>query len=665
MKLFTFFRIMMVALFVELSINLLEAQSIELGNVAAELGDTVLVPINFTSMQNIGAITLFIIYDPSSLEFAGITNIVSEAQGILANGGFQPLINNTAIGIVWSANTAGVNFPNGKFLDLKLVFTNTNSSLNFYTNYCEIADWDANILSVTYQNGGIYINQGATYSEWNGNGNWTDESFWSNGVPGAITKARVQTGTVNIFSSAVCQKLIVSGGAGLIIQPQNSLTVFDSILVSGNFTIKSDVTGTGSFINQGEIVVTGTTNAERYISSSEHLISSPVSNAPASTFSGLTVKKYNEPTQTWIALSQNDPLEITKGYHIKADVDAVYNFEGIFNSGDFMVSGLSNTTSAGAEYPIGMNLIGNPYPSAISWNTGAWVKNNIHGSVYGWDGVQYISWNGEIGGLKNGTVPSGQGFIVFTANSLAELKIPNNSRIHSNQPFYKNEEEKISNMIEIAVSGGEYGDKTYLQFKYGTSSSFDLNHDAYKLRGIEQAPAVYTFTYDQIRSSINVLPDVNIAIDTAIRIGFSAPEPGEYQFHFNGNTFSGVYDLYLKDSELDSLQRLSVDSVYGFYAQQGIFDDRFSLYFKKPSAIRDMDERNVNIYVQNGFIRIGLSQSQSMSISLYDLQGRLVKMETFQNTSELTVPIGNLTRGIYLLNLRYESGLYYRKLFIK
>lgn len=145
-KIFTF--VLSLSLIFLVNTGLITAQTITVGSATANPGDNVLVPITFNNMNNIGAITLFIQYDPAVLTFNGITNLVPEGSGTIFNG----MTNPTRVGISWTASTGGVNFPNGTYLDLQFAFLGGSSALDF-TNACEIADWDANILIVTYVDG--------------------------------------------------------------------------------------------------------------------------------------------------------------------------------------------------------------------------------------------------------------------------------------------------------------------------------------------------------------------------------------------------------------------------------------------------------------------------------------------------------------------------------
>jgi hypothetical protein len=146
---FSLFIILVFALFM-VQQGRIFSQTITAGTVTAGAGSDVLVPINFSAMNNIGAVTLFILYDPTVLTFNGITNVVPEGTGTLANA----MTNPPRVGIIWSATSAGVNFPNGKFLDMQFTFNGGLSVLDFNTA-CEVVDWDGNPINVTYVDGSV------------------------------------------------------------------------------------------------------------------------------------------------------------------------------------------------------------------------------------------------------------------------------------------------------------------------------------------------------------------------------------------------------------------------------------------------------------------------------------------------------------------------------
>lgn len=125
-----------------------KTQTISLDNIVANPGEDILVPLNFNGMQNVGAISLFILYDDAVLTYNGIENLIPEALGMLSNG----IPNPPQVGLSWNATTGGVNFPDGKVLDLKFTFNGSSSDLTFAA-YCDVVDWDLNPIPVTYIDG--------------------------------------------------------------------------------------------------------------------------------------------------------------------------------------------------------------------------------------------------------------------------------------------------------------------------------------------------------------------------------------------------------------------------------------------------------------------------------------------------------------------------------
>jgi len=130
--------------------------NISLSSESACMGDTILVPINFENLNNIGAISIFIEYDTNVLEFDTISNVHSLTPNVLSNS--MPSINGgLQVGLVWSAFFAGANIGTAHWLDLQFIYKNDSCDLSF-SNLCEIGDYNANVLNVDFLNGFINSN---------------------------------------------------------------------------------------------------------------------------------------------------------------------------------------------------------------------------------------------------------------------------------------------------------------------------------------------------------------------------------------------------------------------------------------------------------------------------------------------------------------------------
>ncbi len=204
---------------------------------------------------------------------------------------------------------------------------------------------------------------GSVSTTWNGDGNWNDDSYWSNGVPYEICNIIIETGTVSVNMEGKSNDIKIVPEAALTISEGSSLEI------NGNFTLTSDETGYASFIDNGSLVVTGNIKVERYISADRwHYITPPVSDAQADVFTGLWLEYWNEPTNTWNPItSTTEDLLAGKGYKTWASSgttgDVTLEFAGTLNTGNFAPA----ITLTGTPETTGWNLVGNDFPSAIDW----------------------------------------------------------------------------------------------------------------------------------------------------------------------------------------------------------------------------------------------------------------------------------------------------------
>ena len=119
---------------------------------APAAGSTVLVPINVAKFPDVGAITLWINYNPAVVTFVGVAN---------ANPGVSFTIGSNILGVIkliWYDVTATtpINIDTGKLVDLKFTYVGGSCPLTFNTAQCEVANENVvPITGITYQNGSI------------------------------------------------------------------------------------------------------------------------------------------------------------------------------------------------------------------------------------------------------------------------------------------------------------------------------------------------------------------------------------------------------------------------------------------------------------------------------------------------------------------------------
>ena len=137
-------------LFVGMVLSGLNAQnpSMQIAMATECPGNEMLVSVDVTNFENIGAITLFIAYDSLAAQFISLENIHPNFAGIYYNSILYP---QPKIGVVWS-NTAGATLEEGKLFDIKFSYIGGICPLNFIGD-CEIVNKEAEILDVDYTNG--------------------------------------------------------------------------------------------------------------------------------------------------------------------------------------------------------------------------------------------------------------------------------------------------------------------------------------------------------------------------------------------------------------------------------------------------------------------------------------------------------------------------------
>lgn len=128
-------------------LNTAFAQTITLtiGTHTANPGDSIDIPITVTNFNNIGAVSLYISYDPSVLELFGVTDQPS-------GGSFTYNASASNIILGWFDSTP-LNITSGKFATLQFKYKGGTSRLDFNSEYCEIAGPDGTVLNAQFING--------------------------------------------------------------------------------------------------------------------------------------------------------------------------------------------------------------------------------------------------------------------------------------------------------------------------------------------------------------------------------------------------------------------------------------------------------------------------------------------------------------------------------
>ncbi|MBN2173710.1 MAG: hypothetical protein JW731_06245 [Bacteroidales bacterium] len=103
------------------------SQSITLPDLTANPGDNVAVAVNTSGLSNVAVVKLYIYFDSDVLTYTGYSNVWSGASTTLVN--YIP--SQSLVTTQFFSFSTGVNFPEGKYLDLNFTFNGGNTDLAF------------------------------------------------------------------------------------------------------------------------------------------------------------------------------------------------------------------------------------------------------------------------------------------------------------------------------------------------------------------------------------------------------------------------------------------------------------------------------------------------------------------------------------------------------
>jgi hypothetical protein len=499
-------------------------------------------------------------------------------------------------------------------------------------------------------NGGFIQASSTNYIKFSGSGDMTLSG---------TTADQTTFGNMDIDFSSSTYKLTIPNDSYVTVD--GSLTLSDSLLLEAN-----------SSANMASLICNGSVSGskaivQQHISTDQwHMVSSPVASALSGIYTGVYLYKWNEPDSTWAYItSVSEPLTVARGFHaysasaISGPTDVV--FTGLLNTGDYSPAITYNT---GTDKGEGWNELGNPYPSALEWNS-SWTKTNVDATIYIYDGTQYKTWNyvTGLGGLGNGEIPPTQGFWVKANAASPSITIPNAERIHSSNTFYKSGN-NTQDVISISVTGNSHTDEMFIGMLPDATDGFDNEYDAYKLFGLEDAPQLYSHG-NGTKFSVNLFPELteNKIIPLGLRLGSA----GEYAFEAEDlEDFNATIGIWLKDNLTGSMTDLRENPVYVFYAENGLDEGRFELHFnfdvtEIEESLRDND---YHIYAFGTRVFVDYQINVPGNVLIYDMLGKEVLTEKLDmnQLNKLSVKNGS---GYYVVKVVSALGMKTKKLWIR
>lgn len=607
-------------------------------------------------------------YSTGQVNGTGATGIGGLVGNNTASGGAA---NGTAVNAYWDTQSSGMQVSAaGKGLTTMQMKLQTSLSGFDFEDVWQTDDTNGGYPSLR--------NVPATsYVSWNGSvsDNWSNAGNWSPArLPGAMDIVVIPGGCINypVIYSAITGQHIPEGisiqeGGSLVISPSGILTVQGLFLNDAGaqgLVITADETGTGSLIHES-----GNLNATigRFVSAADwvsdgkgwQLVSSPVAAQPVSgswTPTGsnndydFLMLDESRISDCWLnqkdASSNISTFVPGVGYFAAYQQEGVKAFSGVLNTGTVTMTGLENTSNSAFS---GFHLAGNPFASAIDWNTGSWERSNIPPSS------MYL-WNSSEGSYQTlvqtgGLIPAMHGFMIYTRGN-GTLTIPADARVHSTSPLLKGAADDFI-LLTARDMEGQTAQSSIVRLDPRATAGFDEDFDAHFLPGF--APMFYSRTWDAFLA-LNTLPEIN----ELLCIPFGFMKNGASLFNIELTRSIPGATIYLTDRKTNTVVNLSQLPVYSFLSEDGDDPDRFLIHFSTLGTGELPSDKPLQTIVHNGTLHLdGLPAGSEVKLS--NLSGQTLKQLKAGEESSASMSTQGLPSGIYLVIVTSDKGFISRK----
>lgn len=515
-------------------------------------------------------------------------------------------------------------------------------------------------------------------------------------------------------SNTIPGTLFISASSSLIITKNELLTVPNEITNMGNgtnFILESDANliqiNNTSGINIGSMTakraVTGVKNSPGTV---DYVYwSSPVSGQQTKGVGGFSPGTPNNRffyyTESNDRFYETSDLTFTpgKGYAVRAEdgygspYAKNYTFTGVPNNGaiSYPITRSANDLDGTVH---GFNMVGNPYPSNISFdelyagnNPGGtspliyktawfWVNNFYQeyqqGAGYGLN--NYAVYNGTGGNsaaiplsgvfnavIPNGIIKVGQGFLVQKV-TLGTLNLNFNNayasgnklRVSDSGSFFLKETDQ-KNRFTLGLSTPAKTLNTQLiGYVAGATNNYEQDFDA-------EAFADYSDLFYSVLGDKKLLiqgRDAAFSIEDKVQLGAIFYQTGTYTISLQSaeGIFLNGQNIFLNDKVTNTIINLS-EGAYTFQTTDGNTADRFDIIYKPESFLttNNIAETSLQIYKSLNDFVVSSNMHKIVAVEVYDTSGRLIH-KVISSQTKVIIPSEYLTKGILILKVNLQNG---------
>ncbi|MFZ4521324.1 MAG: T9SS type A sorting domain-containing protein [Bacteroidales bacterium] len=525
---------------------------------------------------------------------------------------------------------------------------------------------------------------GDTPLTWTGatNNNWGTPTNWTpTGPPGESTTVIIpDVSTDPIVDNdpatfALCKNITIQNLATLTIGSGKALTV------TGNVTNLAGADGL--VVSSGGSLIQSSSNisarVQRDVSAwgtgiqGWHLLSSPVVSQAIPGFNNVAASGFDfyawwEPTEEWVNY-KNTTIEPSwntanvlgvasgegnfipgKGYLVNYAVAATKQFTGTLNKDNVAISNL--TVKPGTDK--GWHLLGNPFPSSLTWGTG-WSLNNIIATAKIWQETTAAYVDIPTGGI----IPPLNGFMVQVSPGFDQnnsLTIPASGMVHNSASWYKTTENP-SVVLVVSDPMNQTAQESIIRFDNGATASFDPGFDSHFLPGY--APLFYSLAGEE-KLSTNVLPEVG----GNVQIPFQVVTTDSRNLNLKAESITGIRGpVILHDLKTNGTCDLTVNPLYLFSTMANDDPNRFTLSFSHV-GLQDSGAGNLLTISTSGHsVRVNHPGGHNGTLTVFNMVGQLVLHMNISDGQAVNF-ILNCPSGYYLVKVLTDQQVQTEKIFI-
>ena len=510
---------------------------------------------------------------------------------------------------------------------------------------------------------------------------------WSSSAPGSLSfhgdsAQSVSGGVINVYNADITNPAGVTlNNARLDIRYNLAITDSGVLNTNGKLTLVSNVNGTGEIQSLEEGTINGTVNVNRY----RPAVSAGWVNL-CSSVAGATIAEWNDDIITTGFPGSDNPNYRVNGvlynsirwYNELLPGTVQDGYVGVTNVTNALTPGMGfmvympvgaatidypNYTINSGDYDLpvsyaptangtgrGWNMVGNPYPATISWNSGPWVKTNINNEVYVWNPStqQYESYT-EAMGAGTLLIAPGQSFFVRASGAFPVLTVREGCKTKGHGTFRTME--TSNEYLTIRVQKDELQDQTIITRMESMTKSFDNNYDAFKLRSpVAEVP--YLATLDQEGEDLSINAFNNSGDETILPIRIEAGVSGTYQITVTGlDAFAQGGCVTLEDVFTGASYVLTEEKPVGLELTAGDHTLRYQLRIGAPitAAVTDAGCS----LEEGGSAEVNVPANATEAITWYSAQGKFVGATSPENG---IASIGGLQAGSYVAKLNHNGA---------